>query len=167
MHALTLLYVQVTNEAFFDILRTKEQLGYVVSNSAKRLYDSVGIRFLIQSEKSNDFLDDRIEQFLTGFHVSFSSNFQKELQLMKSEDFASHKAALKNSLLEKKKTLSEECNFYWNQISTQLYEFHYNLKLVEALECITQASLMQFISDSFERQVSVRLGKKGEFPQSQ
>lgn len=61
---------QILNEPFFDVLRTKEQLGYVVYNTISRKSNVYGINFVIQSDYGTDYLDNRIEAFLVWAEVS-------------------------------------------------------------------------------------------------
>ena len=62
---------QLLSESFFDILRTKEQLGYVVYNKFNQASGVCGLCFVIQSEYSTSYLDDRIEAFIAWAEVSF------------------------------------------------------------------------------------------------
>jgi len=55
------------NEPVFDQLRTKEQLGYVVSSSMHEAYTTMGYRITIQSGKAPLYLEDRIDSFLIEF----------------------------------------------------------------------------------------------------
>ena len=52
---------QIIKEACFDQLRTKEQLGYVVSCYVRRFWSGQGLAITVQSEKSPDHLDRRVE----------------------------------------------------------------------------------------------------------
>ena len=71
-NALAELYNEMVKEKFFDTLRTKEQLGYIVHSWVRSLAGVNGLSFIIQSDKSPDYLDDRIETFLKSVNVKLS-----------------------------------------------------------------------------------------------
>src|SRR6266702_2791234 len=54
------LLVQIMSEPAFDALRTKEQLGYIVSCSRWNLPgdSQFGLRILVQSERRSGFLEE-------------------------------------------------------------------------------------------------------------
>ena len=83
------LFEQIINEPCFDILRTKEQLGlclavlikqclqrcvcwfpgYIVYSSVKNVSGVLGLQVLVQSNRSPDYVDTRIENFLLEMDV--------------------------------------------------------------------------------------------------
>ena len=58
------LLVEIIKEFFFETIRIKEQLGYVVFCSFYKYETTCGIHFNIQSDISPLFLEDRIEHFI-------------------------------------------------------------------------------------------------------
>jgi insulysin len=115
VRAKTLLLDQVVHEPAFDQLRTKEQLGYVVFSGARTGPTTYGFRFIIQSEKKAEYLETRIESFLTGF--------AETLEKMEETDFENQKRSLIVKRLEKPKYLDQETNRHWNQIHSEYYDF--------------------------------------------
>ena len=116
-HVLTLLFVQIFNESFFTILRTKEQLGYLVRHTVSYMQGVPGLKFSIQSERTPIHLDDRIETFIEEHAKSFLNGS------MTLEDFERHKQALITELLKKNRKIAEEASVYWGEIETQLCDF--------------------------------------------
>lgn len=57
------LFAQIINEPCFDILRTKEQLGYIVFSSASVIDSIHGLQVTIQSTHRPPYLNSRIEDF--------------------------------------------------------------------------------------------------------
>jgi len=112
-----LLLGQIVHEPAFDILRTKEQLGYAVFSGVRNSPTMLGFRFIIQSEKEPEYLETRIEAFLEGF--------RETLAKMGDSDFESHKRALIVKRLEKVKNLDQETGRHWNQIHSEYYDFDY------------------------------------------
>lgn len=64
------LAVQIIKEPCFNVLRTQEQLGYIVFSGVRRAHGVQGMRFIVQSEKSPSYVDGRIEAFLYSMEVS-------------------------------------------------------------------------------------------------
>jgi insulysin len=115
IRAKTLLMDQMMHEPAFDQLRTKEQLGYIVFASIRNFATTCGFRFLIQSERTPDYLDRRIEAFLVQFGES--------LQKMTDTEFEGHQRSLINKRLEKLRNLDQESSRHWSQISNEYYDF--------------------------------------------
>ena len=66
---LALLFNQIVADHFFDQLRTKEQLGYIVSHRYKEDAGSYSLTFLVQSTRDPTYLYSRIELFLDNIKV--------------------------------------------------------------------------------------------------
>jgi insulysin len=115
LRAKTLLLDQMTHEPAFDQLRTKEQLGYVVFSGARFTITSIGYRFIIQSEKPPEYLEGRIDSFLSGF--------AKTLSEMSEAEFEGHKRSLITKRLEKLKNLDQESNRLWSHIDGEYFDF--------------------------------------------
>lgn len=115
LRARTLLIDQMLHEPAFDQLRTKEQLGYVVFTGMRSLFTTSGFRFLIQSERTPQYLDTRIEAFLT--------RFSETLAEMSDADFEGHKRSVIVKRLEKLKNLNQESSRHWQQICNEFYDF--------------------------------------------
>ncbi|KAH0555669.1 hypothetical protein GP486_006386 [Trichoglossum hirsutum] len=113
--AQVLLLQQITDEAVFSQLRTTEQLGYTVFSGVQMSATRVGYRVLVQGERSPEYMETRIEEFLWGF--------AEVLEGMGEEEFEGHKRSLVNKQLEKHKNLSEESQWLWNQIDSEYYDF--------------------------------------------
>jgi len=77
------LLVQIISEPCFNILRTKEQLGYIVFSGIRRANGVQGLRVIVQSERHPSYVDQRVEAFLAkmdGYIVD-----------MATEEFEKHK----------------------------------------------------------------------------
>lgn len=115
LRARLLLFAQLTKEAAFDQLRTKEQLGYIVQSGAAMTSTTMGFSILIQSLKAPAELERRIEAFLAGF--------ARTMEEMGTDEFERHKRSLCDSRLEKDKNMFEETNRFWRQIRNQHLDF--------------------------------------------
>lgn len=154
---LTDLFVQVFKEALFDLLRTKEQLGYLVRLSSQESRGVKSLIFEIQSEKDPLFLDRRIESFLEDHARPFL------MATLTLDEFARHKEAYLAELLAKKKHLSQETNVYWQQIEEQRFDFeriYKDAKLIEAaslLDLQVFADLYIWKDASQRRKLSIHI----------
>lgn len=110
-----LIWAQMADEPCFDTLRSKEQLGYVVQSSATMAATVCGFRIIIQSERSPEYLEKRIEVFLT--------KFGEDLEKMSEEDFEAHKEAIISKREEKLKNLNQESARFWHHITSEAYDF--------------------------------------------
>ncbi|KAI7162683.1 putative metalloprotease [Hortaea werneckii] len=131
-----LLLGDLTSEPVFDQLRTKEQLGYVVS-SAPLLYSSVAAwRVVIQSERDCHYLEQRIDAFL--------NDFETMLKDMPDDEFEAQKIGLINKRLEKLKNLDSESNRFWHHITNETYDFELVYRDVENIEPLTKEDMLAF-----------------------
>lgn len=112
-----LLLAQILSEPAFNTLRTKEQLGYVVSCSRWSLSgdSQFGLRIVVQSEHGSGYLEERVEAFL-------DSMDQKILE-MDSGEFHDFKSSLQQRWREPAKNLAEEVLRYWSQIDSGYLDF--------------------------------------------
>ena len=111
------LLVKIMSEPAFDALRTKEQLGYVVSCSRWNLPgDShFGLRIVVQSERSSAYLEGRVEAFL--------DSMDQKIREMRSGEFHDFKSGLQQRWKEPPKNLAEEVSQYWSQIDSGYLNF--------------------------------------------
>ncbi|KAG7096021.1 hypothetical protein E1B28_006704 [Marasmius oreades] len=112
------LLAQIMSEPAFNVLRTKEQLGYVVFCNGHYLPGGTmfGIRIIVQSEKSPQYLESRIEAFL-----EYMKSYIEE---MSEEIFLEQKAGLAKKWTEERKNLYEEAAAYWVYIKSGSLNFH-------------------------------------------
>lgn len=109
------LLQQICQEPAFNILRTKEQLGYVVAWSEWAFTESIGLRILVQSEKDPKYVESRIEAFLVHMRGTIES--------MSAELFEEQKQGLIGKWNEKLKNLNEESVRFWNHIESGYLDF--------------------------------------------
>ena len=138
LRAKLLLLGQMTEEAGFDQLRTKEQLGYIVFTGVKMQATTMGYRVIIQSERPTEYLEERINAFLV--------HFGKSLQAMSTEDFESHKSSLIAKRLEKIKNLDQESSRFWSHISNEYLDFLAREHDVSHLKPLAKSDLIEFFN---------------------
>ena len=75
----------------------------------------LGFRFIIQSDKSPDYLDERIETFIV--------TIKDMLEQMTDEQFNGHISAVEVIKLEEPKKISKQADVYWNEINSHQFNF--------------------------------------------
>jgi insulysin len=103
------------SEPTFDILRTKEQLGYIVASTAWQSTASMGLHIVVQSEREPMYLEDRVEVFL--------QTMDETIDAMPETTFQDHRKGLQDKWTEKVKNLNEETNRYWTHIESGYLDF--------------------------------------------
>ncbi|CAK7263695.1 hypothetical protein SEPCBS119000_000613 [Sporothrix epigloea] len=138
IRAKTLLLDQLTQEKAWDQLRTKEQLGYVVFSGVRPGINNMGFRFLVQSEKVPQYLEERVDSFLTEYAAT--------LENMPADDFEGHKRSLIAKRLEKSKNLYQETSKHWVQIINEFYDFEFAKRDAEAIAQVTKDDMISFFN---------------------
>ncbi|KAH9483963.1 Putative zinc protease [Psilocybe cubensis] len=130
------LLTQILSEPAFNILRTREQLGYIVSCSSWTLpgFSERGLRIVVQSEKRPTYLEDRVDAFLEEMKI--------KLEDMSLDEFDVHKSGLEKKWLEADKNLGEEVSKYLIQINSGHWDFLRNEKDAEMLKGITKQDVL-------------------------
>ncbi|EAW14914.1 a-pheromone processing metallopeptidase Ste23 [Aspergillus clavatus NRRL 1] len=136
LRAKLLLFAQMTDEPAFDQLRSKEQLGYVVWSGARYSATTIGYRVIIQSERTAEYLESRIDNFLI--------QAGETLENMSDKDFEGHKRSVVNKRLEKLKNLSSETSRFWSHIGSEYFDFVQNETDAANVRTLTKADIVDF-----------------------
>lgn len=115
LQARLLLFSQVVQEPLFDTLRTKEQLGYICSGSPVWNGTQASYRILVQSERDCEYLESRVDVFLSGL--------EELVTAMPQPEFDAHKTSAVNKRTQKPRTLDQETTRLWHHISNGTYDF--------------------------------------------
>jgi len=112
-----LLLMHMMSEPAFDILRTKEQLGYIVFCSQLQLSGAslLGLRLVVQSERSPAYLEQRVEAFM--------DIMKSKIETMQPADFEQFKTGLRQQWTEVVKDLKKERSRYWAHIDSGYLDF--------------------------------------------
>ncbi|XXH05044.1 hypothetical protein Hte_011468 [Hypoxylon texense] len=138
IRAKTQLLEQIIHEPAFDQLRTKEQLGYVVFSGLRGSATTYGFRFIIQSERTPEYLESRIDSFLAAQAASIEN--------MSDTDFESHKRSVIIKRLEKLKNLDQETGRHWAQINNEYYDFESAQLDAAQVKQLTKSEMIEFYS---------------------
>lgn len=127
------IVVNILSQPFFDILRTKKQLGYLVRMKYDCYRNEFFITQKIQSTKSIKIIEKDLEYF------------NKELvKIIKKSNIDEFIQTYKNSLLEPDYSLTEKYYRYLQEINDKTYMFNRQEILLEQLNKITQNDLLDF-----------------------
>lgn len=131
-----LQFQQIIEEPAFDILRTKEQLGYHVDCSARNTFGVLGYMVKVECQAtkySTDYVDERIEEFL------------KHSQKLLEETTEDQLSQIKGDLIKTKEVadvhLQEEVSRNWEEIITDDYMFDRNKQEIQAISTVTLGEL--------------------------
>eukprot|EP00252_Welwitschia_mirabilis_P007587 TRINITY_DN19118_c0_g1_i1.p1 TRINITY_DN19118_c0_g1~~TRINITY_DN19118_c0_g1_i1.p1 ORF type:complete len:1100 (+),score=208.89 TRINITY_DN19118_c0_g1_i1:181-3300(+) len=154
--ALADLFEEIVHEPFFNQLRTKEQLGYVVDCGTRMTHRVLGFCFRVQSDKySPTYLQERIDTFI--------SDLPQMLECLNDAEFEGYKTALIAKKLEKDPSLIDETNYHWDQIVNKRYSFEMLKLEADELTRIDKADIMNwynvFINSASSacRRLSIRI----------
>ncbi|XP_048747252.2 insulin-degrading enzyme-like [Ostrea edulis] len=133
------LLVQIVGEPCFNILRTKEQLGYIVFSGVRRARGVQGLRVIIQSDRPPQYVDDRVEAFL--------HHMDTTIQEMGEEEYEKHVNALVTKRMDKPKKINGQNMKYWSEILSNTYNFDRDDIEVACLKTIKKDDLIKFFQD--------------------
>ncbi|KAJ5536000.1 Peptidase M16 core [Penicillium frequentans] len=142
------LFSQLTDEPAFDQLRSKEQLGYVVWSGSRYNATTMGYRVIIQSERTAQYLETRIESFLRDFGPT--------LENMPDEEFEGHKRSVINKRLEKLKNLGSETGRYWSHVGSEYFDFLQHETDAANVRNLTKSDLLAFYRQYIDPESTTR-----------
>jgi insulysin len=128
------LTIHILNEWFYNELRTKYQLGYLVSMDYIKIKDYYFIIQKIQSTKSIDFIELKIK--------NFNNNILNKINKL---DITNYIQSIKNNLLEKYYTINQTINTFIVEINYDKYFFNRKDILLKYIDKINKNNLIKFI----------------------
>ncbi|XP_077297040.1 insulin-degrading enzyme-like [Arctopsyche grandis] len=133
------LLVQILSEPCFNILRTKEQLGYIVFSQIRRFNGVQGIRIIVQSDRHPSYVESRIEAFL--WHM------EDYINKLSDQEYDSHRNALIAEKLKRPEMMLGRSDKFWTEIESQQYHFDRENVEVKALRDVTKNQLYNVYKD--------------------
>ncbi len=126
----------------FNVLRTEEQLGYIVHSAYYPYRDVLGFLILIQSNvKSSHFLSQRIAAFL--------EKTKEKIEAITDEEFQKYVESVRASLLEKELSVLQEAERYWSEILTHKYLWERKEIQLRLLETLKKEQLIDLYNKIF------------------
>jgi insulysin len=121
-----LLHAAVIDERFYDDLRTKKQLGYIVASGVKGIADTRSISFIVQSSIFPS-------TALTAEILGFLQGVENQIKQLSNADLSSLIKSLIRARVEPLKELSMEVMRNWAEISSGRLRFDRITQEVAAL----------------------------------
>ncbi len=135
--ALLSLTSQICGQKFFDDLRTKQQLGYIVHSAANIQERRAGLLFLVQSEVPAGDVQERM--------MAFINKFDETVAAITSEEFQEYVGAVVADLLEKPKNQEEEFQRHWAEIEKRRFDFGRKERLIPVVQDLSKDELVSFV----------------------
>lgn len=136
--AMLLLLHKILGQIFFDILRTKNQLGYLVRLGLTIFRDDYYITEKIQSSKSIEEVKGKINEFNQNIQTYINeSPFDKFIKTINSE------------LNEPEYCLNDKINKYRPEIYNRTYLFNRTQLIIEQLNKLTKLDIQNFATRVF------------------
>jgi len=128
----------VLNARFFEELRTKQQLGYIVQMTWSEHEGFLAIVCVVQTEFPPEFVRARIDAFLSE-HLAWIETSLEESEFIRQRD------GLVSNLSAKPKNLGEEFGRYWGEISKRRCDFEYQERKRALVEATSLEDLRKFV----------------------
>jgi len=148
-----LLIGKMIENPVYDTLRTKKQLGYVVTGFMAQQVSVLELRVIVQGEKE---LPDLVDNDIEGVIKAFGT----QLQHMPHSEFLRWKASLRSALNHPDQNMGQEADKYWAQIAADGHCFNRKEMALQYLETLESPA---HVLETFERlrgqhrKVSVKL----------
>lgn len=133
------LAAQFMQPAYFQELRTQQQLGYVVSVTNRPVAKRGGVSFIVQSPNTS-------AADLESATLAFVNDFVTAWPQVTAEEFAQQKSGLVTRLLEKPKNLNELSNRYWADLTEGELGFDSREQVAALVESLSQEDMQQFFA---------------------
>lgn len=133
------LLMMILEAPVYDVLRTKEQLGYCVSCSMDISHGIMGYNIYVSSQETKH-THFEVEERIEAFRLSIT----KLLEQLPLEDFKN----FKNSLIKLKEikdiTLYEEVARNWSEITSEEYIFDRKAKEIAIIHSLEKQDILDF-----------------------
>lgn len=139
-----LLLTHMMREPCFNVLRTKEQLGYLVWSGINVFEGVLSAHITVQSSvRQAGYLDDRAEAFLQYFGNEY---LKKEVD---EETFLDNIEATIDNRTERPKTMGSQMNRYMKELNRRRFEWTQLSEEVECLKSIKLVDVQAFFDHHF------------------
>ncbi|XP_077270970.1 insulin-degrading enzyme-like isoform X2 [Temnothorax americanus] len=144
------LLAQIIGGPCYDILRTTEQLGYIVLSDVCTINETQYLTVVAQGDRHPQNVKERIDSFMEDMFELITN--------MPKEQFNNYKEGLVLRLkaFNKGNTITSQCSLYWKEIETKEYNFDSVNIEVPYLRTITQQQLMQFFEENIRSKLTRR-----------
>jgi len=138
------LLSEAIEQAFYNSLRTQQQLGYIVFSGIRNKEGIYSLVFTVQSSVlDGPGLSQCIETFLEKEALPL-------LTSLSAQDFESYRQGIRVGKLEPDQRLTSQASRFWSEVSMNLvYEpqFDRSMREVKLLDAVDQRDFTQFVKD--------------------
>jgi len=138
------LITSILSNDFFDILRTKKQLGYLVHMADMNIMDNLFIMQKVQSDKDVKIVENEIDEFN-----------KTVVGIINNADFNVYVDTLVKQLKERDNSMIDRINRYLPEILMRKFIFNRNKKLLKLVKYIKKSDLIETINSMMGRIVRV------------
>lgn len=146
----------ILSSSYFDQLRTKEQLGYIVTSKVLSIGDpyikNMFMTLIVQSLKSPEYLIMRTEEFLT--------NFVNILNELPEDEFKNYIKGLSLECVVVLETMLDKSIYFYDQIDQGTYMYNVREILYETYQKIKKEDLIKFFNDKAKKNNILIVGIK-------
>ncbi|XP_024886977.1 insulin-degrading enzyme-like isoform X3 [Temnothorax curvispinosus] len=142
------LLAQIISGPCYDVLRTTEQLGYIILSDVCTINETQYLTVVVQGERNPQNVEERID--------SFMENMFEHITNMPEEQFNNYKEGLVVRLINTGNTITSQCSLYWKEIESKEYNFDRVNIEVPYLRTITQQRLLQFFEENIRSKLTRR-----------
>lgn len=145
------LLAQIISSPFYEEIRTKRQLGYLVYATPFEILETPALGFVVQSPTASQTEIDRAVQ-------EFAAAFESRLAGLDDASLNREKQAVISKLMERDRQLSDVSGRYWREIDRDARGFDSREKLAQAIQSVTRKELLQtFRQAVLERNQALRV----------
>jgi insulysin len=144
---------QIIGERFFDSLRTKQQLGYVVRAYKSFQARRAGFIFMVQSQAPTAIVEERIMEFI--------HQIPEMIVTMPDDDFKKYISAVLTDLESPPTSFSDAFFNDWIELKRRRFDFERHGSLMPVVESITKEKLIEYVVENIIRAPKVRAAVAG------
>jgi len=138
------LITSILSNDFFDILRTKKQLGYLVHMVDMNIMDNIFIMQKVQSDKDVKIVENEILEFNKTI-----------VTIINNADFNVYVDTMIKQLKERDNNMMDRINRYLPEILMRKFIFNRNKKLLKLVKYIKKSDLIETVNSMMGRIVRV------------
>nr|WP_320137026.1 insulinase family protein [uncultured Amphritea sp.] len=140
---------EMLSAPFYSSLRTEQQLGYVVFETALPMRKAPGLAFVVQSPNTNPLgLEQQINKFIDSMETTLTTMDEQQLNAFKQ--------SLISRINRKENRMGELSERYWQEIDRGDLNFDSREQLTHAIEALTLEDLHKCYAQLPLRRLTVR-----------
>jgi len=139
---MTELLQQILADPFYNEIRTKQQLGYVVLAQADR--DGLSARLSLAVQSSSREPEELLEAV-----QAFLVQFKRTLAELPAKEFSAFKIALVEQIVKPDERLGEEAVRWWEEIRSFQFAWRRRTEEANLVTSVTKADLLSFYESHF------------------